>query len=201
MRSEAHALQILKHDAEGRPEKRRVAMRKGIFVGLAVLATALFAGNGAYAVNPGFSDASLSGQYVISASGFVSDTSGDEGLLTVNGTLHLTGTGGINLPTDVTFTLADDAGDNIVCQPTAAGGSYNVNSDGTGSLSLTFDSTNLDCFGTPSPASGAMTFALTLGRASNAANPLTLTDFVNLTIEDLPETIVSASLGGTLQKQ
>jgi len=119
----------------------------------------------------------------------------------VNGIISFNGTGGVNLgATQLTFSIADDAGafDNIICQPTLAGGSYSVNADGTGTMHLGFDQSNQHCFG---DAPGSMDFFLAVGKFGKAPNQFILSDFNGLTLLDIDEEIESITLQGSLTRQ
>jgi hypothetical protein len=140
-------------------------MKRGKLIGLAILALAVgalpSAASAAFYGN--FSAASLSGPYIINGTGSYIDALDDQGQITLNGVVAFSGTGGVTLATQgLSVAIAENGAEanggidefSLNCTATlaASGSGYTVNSDGTGTLTLSlFNGSPDTCFNSTTP--------------------------------------------------
>ncbi len=134
-------------------------MKRVILAGLSaglILVTTAFAQDHAPSRSR-FKDRTLHGTYVLHLNGFdLNDVSmgGHQGEFAAVGLLNFDGSGGASA-SNLNFAGADSGGDQAVCSPGLSSGSYSVNRDGSGTLTLNFPSTG--------PTTGTLTFNMVIG--------------------------------------
>ncbi len=148
-----------------------------------------------------FNNKKLKGDYLFGVSGFLLDDNDDFGQIAAVGLLSFNGSGTVT-GFDVTFTSADTNGnidfgfDNFTCQPVLGTGTYSVNVDGTGTMSLDFSASS-PCF-----ANDEIDFFFVLDRGTGESK-IVSTTFTPGGIDEtsISETILSMVLQGQLHKR
>ncbi len=142
---------------------------------LATLA-AIFAGSAsAWAVTPAaFGPRSFNGNYTFHASGLMHDDGGDpNGWINITGLITPNGAGAINTAVDIQVSGGDDLPSQFDCAAITSikSGSYAVNSDGTATFTLNFNS------GDACLPNASISFTTVLTRSTAGLSPLSSTDF------------------------